>query len=88
MKNKPIERETPTVFRHVLGFDWVREFTFKERIKILFGGTLKVVTKVACSNNPGKIQPVIAGEVSNLTSASEHLKQQMKDVLIDQKGNP
>ena len=85
MNPKLPEREMPVVYRHILSAEWVREFPLKDRIKILFGATLKVVIKIATANSPGKFQPVIAGEVSNLMTARAHLKEQMKQVLVEQK---
>jgi hypothetical protein len=77
--------EMPVVYRHVLSCDWLRTFTFKDRIRILFGCSLVVAIRIACRHDPGLIQPVIAGEVSIETSPSERLKLQMDSILVEEK---
>lgn len=82
---RPIEREVPTVYQYEIRTDWFREFRWWERLFILFGCNLAVVIRVPTQHNPGKFQPVVAGEVTKQTKASDYLKEQMSNLLVPKK---
>lgn len=77
-------QEMPVVYRHILKTDWLRTFSFKERVKILLGCSLVVAVRIVTQHSPGKIQPVIAGEVSDATEPSERLRTQLDNILVPQ----
>ena len=85
MKPQVNEREVPVVYRHVLSVDWFRQFTFMDRVRIFLGYNLVVAVRIATRNDPNKFQPIIAGEVTKETTPSSYLKEQMKNVLVEQK---
>ncbi len=80
-KNKTIaklQKPLPPSFRHVMRFDWFREFTWAERLKILFGGNLFVLIRIPTLHNPGQSAPIIAGEVTKHQTASSQVEEGLK----------
>ena len=57
---KPNDREVPTVYRHCFQFETFRPLKWRERLKILLGQNIEVVTMVATMHACGKFRPEIA----------------------------
>jgi hypothetical protein len=74
-KAKSQAHKVPTVYKYRVNLDWFRAFTWKERIKILFGYSLFVVIRVRTKHNAGEIDPVIAGSVVEHNNPDEFLRQ-------------
>jgi hypothetical protein len=60
------DREVPTVYRHCFQFETFRPLKWKERLKILFGQNIEVVTMVATMHACGKFRPEIAVRLTKL----------------------
>lgn len=71
---KRTERKVPTKFACNMKWEWFREFTLWERIQILFGCNLVVMTGVATQHRPGEFQPLLMGRVSYDKNATEHMQ--------------
>lgn len=80
---KVTEKPVPTVWRSEFSFEWFREFTFLERVKILFGCNLVVMVGVATQHSPGKYQPLVMGNVSHERNATEHMKHVCSNLLAE-----
>lgn len=80
---KITERPVPTVWRSEFAFEWFREFTFWERVKILFGSNLVVMIGIATQHSPGKYQPLVIGNVSYDRNATEHMKHVCGNMLAE-----
>lgn len=76
--------KVPTVYRHVQNLDWFRVFTWRERIKILFGYNLNVLIRLRVQHNPGDFDPIIAGEVTPYEHPSELLRSRIAEDLAKQ----
>lgn len=81
---KITERKVPTVFRDLVKVEWFREFTFWERIKILFGCNLVTMTGIATQHKVGEMQPMIIGLVSYQKNASDHMKNVVGNMIEEQ----
>lgn len=82
-----LERKVPERYTHLLSVDWFRRWTFRERIAILFGCNVAVCIRVACRYSPGAIKPFVRAEVTKQLQASDLLKTQMANALIEANEN-
>lgn len=74
-------------FRHVINFEWFRDFTLWERIKILLGYNLEVSIRVPCLNNPGELGVLVMATTSVHTEAKGLLTEKAKEALQEVYGN-
>jgi hypothetical protein len=80
---KVTEKPVPTQWRSEFSFEWFRHFTFWERVKIAFGCNLVVMIGVATQHSPGKYQPLVIGNVSHDSNATEHMKHVCQNLLAE-----
>jgi len=85
---KITERKVPTKFRCNIKWEWFREFSFWERIKILFGCNLVVMTGCATQHSPGEFQPMLMGRVSYDKNASEFMQRVCSNIIEEQAPTP
>lgn len=74
----------PTRFQGVISVDWHREFTRMERLKIALGFNLAVAVRIVTQHSPGKYNPVIVAETTRSLTASDSVRDRLKDVLAEQ----
>lgn len=74
----------PTKFTGVISVDWYRAFTRMERLKIALGFNLNVAIRIVTQHSPGKYNPVIVAETSKSLTASESVRDRLKEVLAEQ----
>lgn len=73
----------PEVYGHRISIEWFREFSFLQRIAILFGANLVVTIGIATRHNPGAFHPFIIGEITKHRTATDKVKATVADMLVD-----
>lgn len=73
----------PSIYRQILKTEWFRQFTFRERIAILFGANLVVMIGVATRHRVGEFQPMVIGKVSKHSTPDEHMRECVEGMLED-----
>ena len=82
-KGKP----EPTVYAHVIKVEWLRQFSWGERLAILFGSNLVVQFGCATKHNPGAYQPLILGKVTHEKTPDAYMSSVVAD-MIEEKVKP
>jgi len=82
-KGKPVE----TVYGHVLKVEWLRQFSWGERLAILFGSNLVVQFGCATKHNPGAYQPLILGKVTHEKTPDAFMQSVIAN-MIEEKVKP
>lgn len=80
-------RPLKPTFRHVINFDWFREFTLLERLKILIGYNLDVAIRIPTLHKPGELGVLVIGEATKDVSAKENLRARAKLALQEMYGD-
>jgi len=82
---KITEKHVPTVYRKILKLEWVRSFSIKERLAILFGSQLVVMIGIATEHGPGKFQPILLGKVTKQTSPDEYMRHIVETMIEERR---
>lgn len=71
MKNKatpsknPEGKPLPPVFKYKIEFDYLKKFTWGERIQIFLGKRARLNFQIATMHAPGKYQPLLVFKMTN-----------------------
>ncbi len=72
MKPKfPAGTPAPPVYKCRYDFEWLRVFTWRERIAILFRSNFRLQASFLTSSSMGRIQPVFVGGITVARNAEE-----------------
>jgi hypothetical protein len=84
MKQPNRDRPLPPVYSFILKTEWMRRFTWKERLAIIFGSPLVVMIGIATRHNPGQHQPLIMGKVSKALTPDAHMRNVINNMIVRQ----
>jgi hypothetical protein len=73
MKNEPRGRVLPPKMKQMLEYAFLRPLTMRERLKLLFGYTLRIHMAIACEHSPGKTDPRMQISITPQTDPKENL---------------
>lgn len=71
----------PPIFKCRYDFEWLRIFTWRERIAILFRSNFRLHASFLTSSSQGRVQPVFVGGVTTAQTPDEQAAASAREKL-------